>query len=88
MVVYIYKYSDNPDNKNPWKDPWILNPNKNDFHAIRASGGCKGTWTYVPRWVSKGEDDSVPRGTPNPNDPDSYWRGNVPKQRYCCCKSE
>ena len=34
MVVYIYTYNDNPENKDPWRDPWISSE-KNDYHAIR-----------------------------------------------------
>jgi hypothetical protein len=30
MVVYIYKYDDNPNKSDPWKDPWIVSTGNND----------------------------------------------------------
>jgi uncharacterized protein RhaS with RHS repeats len=84
MVVYIYDYQDNPDKKNPWKDPWIP-LSGNDFHAIR--GQC-GQWSYVPGLLEKGDKRIGPWPTPDPTNPDSYWKGNVPKQRYCCIKKK
>ena len=84
MVIYIYDYRDNPDKKNPWKDPWIHSPG-NDFHAIR--GQC-GQWSYVGSLRPKGYPGSQPQPTPDPTNPDSYWNGNIPKQRYCCIKKK
>jgi RHS repeat-associated protein len=85
MIVYIYKYKDNPSKTDPWKDPWRKSPGNNDYHAIKASGGCRGIWSYIPR---RFYDPGVePQSTSNPNNPDSFWKGNVPSQRYCCCKA-
>ena len=87
MVVYIYKYGDNSNNRSPWSDPWLRNPRYNDYHAIRASADMDGTWTYVPHDCAKTSPDAAPVSTPDPRNPDSYWT-NVPKQRYCCCKDK
>jgi hypothetical protein len=85
MVVYIYDYNDNPQNKNPWTDPWIPSTG-NDFHAVR--GQC-GQWSYVGAARPKGYPGSEAHPTPDPTDPDSYWTKRpdpvtVPKERYCC----
>jgi RHS repeat-associated protein len=90
MVIYIYDYNDNPAKKDPWKDPWIHSPGKNDFHAIR--GEC-GQWSYVGAARPKGYPDSEVHPTPDPSNPDSYWTKRpqpvpVPKQRYCCEKKK
>ena len=84
MVVYIYDYRDNPNKLNPWKGPWIQSPG-NDFHAIR--GQC-GQWSYVGALKPKGQPGALPHPTPDPTNPDSYWNGSVPKQRYCCTKKK
>jgi RHS repeat-associated protein len=86
MVVYIYTYKDNPNHKDPWKDPWIRGQG-NDYHGIKSASGCSGPWTYVHANLPKDSPYAKPDQTPDPNNPDSYWE-NVPKDRYCCCKEK
>ena len=76
MVVYVYRYKNNPKK---------LNPEYNDYHAIR--GDCD-NWTYVPAVFPKGDVRGNPQPTPDPKNPDSYWGGDGPKQRYCCKKKK
>jgi uncharacterized protein RhaS with RHS repeats len=77
MVVYIYK---NEDMKDPWNDPWVYDPAKNDFHAV---GDPKndGNWSEVNGNQPIKDFKVVSCG----KDPDSRWNGKVPEQRYCCC---
>jgi uncharacterized protein RhaS with RHS repeats len=86
MVVYIYSYMDNPDKKDPWADPWIYSKG-NDFHAIR--GQC-GQWSYVGALYPKETPGAKPQPTPDPSNPDSYYKekDQIPTQRYCCKKKK
>jgi RHS repeat-associated protein len=90
VVVYIYKYGDNPDKKDPFRDPWRQSPGQNDFHAVRGDGDGAGgfNWSEVTGYGElNSTPELTPHPTPDPKNPDSrYPKGRVPKLRYCCCK--
>ncbi|WP_176013907.1 RHS repeat domain-containing protein [Victivallis sp. Marseille-Q1083] len=83
MVLYIYKYEQNLGNRDPWSDPWFRYPD-NDYHAIRGPTHSNPSWTYIPYAMLKTNPENYPHITPDPNDPDSFWKGKIPSRRYCC----
>jgi hypothetical protein len=62
LMIYIYKYGNNKVEgkvQDPWTDPWIRDPKKNDYHAIRCNDPpdpkkpnethkCTTGWSYIP----------------------------------------
>jgi hypothetical protein len=81
IVIYVYDPSGFPKGANPWTSPW---PGSGDFHSIKRCPD--GQWRYIPQRCPLG---TPPSPTPNPIDPDSYWRSrgeSIPRERYCCTK--
>ncbi|MBP6350409.1 MAG: LysM peptidoglycan-binding domain-containing protein [Candidatus Obscuribacter sp.] len=78
VMFYIYSYVNNPSGADPWSDPWIFAAG-NDSHALREDS--TGSWSYVP--YKMGNPGYSMSGL---GDADDYWKGNVPKLAYCCCK--
>lgn len=77
MMVYIYSYKVNPENKDPYSDPWIRTPGTmdNDIHAVRED--APGSWSYIPNRECR----EPVRGL---NDPDDLFY-RYPDRVYCCC---
>ena len=92
LVLYIYSYKNGTEGKDPWKDPWV-HKYPNDFHAIRCDlYKIRGEWcTYISHNTDVTTCNAKIETTPEPANPDSYWTssgGEVPQERYCCCKSK
>lgn len=82
MIVYITSYNINPENKDPWSDPWIFDENReNQYHAMREDS--KNSWSHVPGYCAKPYGDKIKRDLKKPED----YEG-AKGQAYCCCKCE
>ena len=78
MIVYITRYGENPEKKDPWSDPWIFHK-KNDYHAMKEDS--PNSWSHVTGYYDKPYKDKIIRGLKKPEDYDSA-KGKA----YCCCK--
>jgi len=95
MILYVHKYP-HQQGSDPYEDPFPANREVADYHAIKSSSGCGGSWSYFPGFGKKkgghwGDAKDIIASPADPKDPDTYWTQRkkpvpVPKHRYCCCK--
>ena len=92
IMVYIYKYFNNPNNTDPWTGPWYYDSANNDWHAVRED--ADGTWSYLEFDFDKTTKPSVlnplpmiVNKVPNPDKvPPTFPKFKL--RKFCCCKCE
>lgn len=81
MMVYITHYSNNPNNLDPYSDPWVFGGG-NDIHAFRQDNASQ--WSFIPGIAEQFQ--VPPTIIKRPEDYFNAQNQPLPGQTYCCCK--
>ena len=85
VIVYPYSYDTNPDDKDPFKDPWLYGSG-NDVHGVREDGENK--YSYIPSRCSKKDYKKKIKNVDSPDPDDSDFGVDDGTLKYCCCKKK